>query len=84
MSVNGEQQNHVTLAHLVLFKTILEDVLDHEAASLAQGNLVPHTLQSLIDVRHDLRRRLGPTQLEQLLPDMARVAVDDSVGDSSK
>lgn len=71
-------------AHLVLFETVLEDILDYQAARLAQGNLVPHTLQSLIDVRHDLGRRLGPTQLEQLLPDVARVAVNDSVGNSSK
>lgn len=40
---------------LVLLETILEDILDDETASLAQGHLVPHTAKSLVDVLHDLR-----------------------------
>ena len=41
---------------------------------------MPHTLQSIVDILHDLRRGLGPSKFKQLLPDVASVAVDDSLG----
>lgn len=69
---------------LVLFQTILEDVLDNETARLAQSDLVPHALQSLVDVLHDLGRRVRPAKFEQLLPDMACIAMDDSLGDPTE
>lgn len=41
-------------AHLVFLKTVLKDVLNYEATSFTQSNLVPHTLQSFVDKLHDL------------------------------
>jgi hypothetical protein len=70
--------------HFVLLQAVLENVLHHKATSLAQGNLMPHASKSLIDKFHDLRRRLGPTQLEELLPDMAGVAVNNRLGDAAE
>lgn len=67
----------------VLIETVLEDVLDDKTASLTQRDLVPHPAKSLVDVSHDLRRRTTPTELEKLLPNMACVAVDDSLGDAT-
>ena len=69
---------------LVLLKAVLKDILDNQAASLAERNFVPHALERLIDVSHDLRRRLRPSQLEQLLPNMACVAVNNSLRDATE
>lgn len=69
---------------LVLFKTVFEDVLYDQASSLAQSNLMPHAAQSLVDILHDLRRRVTPAQLEQLLPDVACIAVDNGLWDTTK
>ena len=71
-------------AYLVLFETVLEDILNDQATSLAKSNLVPHATESLIDIFHDLRRGLSPTKLEKLLPDMTSVAMDDSLRDTTK
>jgi hypothetical protein len=70
--------------YLVLFQTVLKDVLDNETARLAQSNLVPHALQSLVDVLHDLWRRVRPAKFEELLPDMAGIAMDDSLGNPAE
>lgn len=77
-------ENLVDAGTLVVLKTVLEDVLDNKAASLAQSNLMPHAAQSLVDVLHDLRRRAAPTQFEQLLPNVASVAVDDGLGNAKQ
>ena len=69
---------------LLFFNTVLEDVLNNETASLTKGDLVPHTAKSLVDLEHDLRRFATPAKLEQLLPDMACIAMNDSVWDASK
>jgi hypothetical protein len=71
-------------ACLVLFETVLKDILNDQATSLAKSNLVPHTTESLIDIFHDLRRRLSPTKLEKLLPDVTSVAMDDGLRDTTK
>lgn len=68
----------------VFFQTILEDVLDNKTTGLAQGNLMPHAAESLIDVLHDLRRRIAPAKLKQFLPDVASVAVDDRLRDTTE
>lgn len=67
------------LTYLVLFQTVLEDVLDDKAAGLAQSNLMPHASKCFVDIAHDLRRRVAPAQLEQLLPNMAGIPVDHSL-----
>lgn len=41
---------------------------------------MPHATQGFVDILHDLRRRFGPSQLKQLLPDMASVAVNNCLG----
>lgn len=45
---------------------------------------MPHAAESLIDIAHDLGRRITPAKLEQLLPDMASVSVNDSLWNTSK
>jgi len=45
---------------------------------------MPHTSQSFIDVLHDLWRRVTPAKLKQLLPDVASVAMDDCLRNTSK
>ena len=69
---------------LLLFNAVLEDVLNNETAGLAKSNLMPHATKSLVDLEHDLRRFATPAELEQLLPDMTSIAVDDSIWDASK
>ena len=74
----------VWVTHLVFFEAVLEDILDNQTSGLAKGNLMPHTTESFIDIFHDLRRRVTPTELEQFLPHMASVAMDDSLWDATK
>ncbi len=45
---------------------------------------MPHAAQRLVDVLHNLRRRLGPPELEQLLPNVTGVPVDDRLRDPSE
>jgi len=71
-------------SYLVLLEAVLKDVLNDQAAGLTKSNLVPHTMKSIIDVLHDLRRRLSPSELKQLLPDMAGIAVDDGLRNTAK
>ena len=70
--------------YLVLLKAILEDVLDNQAAGLAESDFVPHSSKSLVDITHDLWGRVAPAELKELLPDMTRVAVDHGLGDTTK
>ena len=42
------------LAYLILFEAVLEDVLHNKTASLSQSDFVPHSVQSLVDILHDL------------------------------
>lgn len=55
-SVIPESPQQCALSYLVLLQAILEDILYNQAASLAQGNLVPHAAQSLVHILHYLRR----------------------------
>jgi hypothetical protein len=63
--------------NLVIFKAILEDILDNQASRLTEGHFMPHALERLIHILHDLRGRLRPAELEQLLPDVTCVTVDN-------
>jgi hypothetical protein len=74
----------VALSYLILLEAVLEDILHYQATCLAQRNLVPHPSESLIDVAHNLWWGVAPTKLEQLLPDVTSVAVDDSLWDTTK
>lgn len=69
---------------LLFLDAVLEDVLNDQTASLTESNLMPHALESFVDLEHDLRRFTRPAKLEQLLPDMACIAVDDSIRDASE
>jgi hypothetical protein len=71
-------------ACLVLLETVLEDVLDDQASGLTQGNLVPHTAESFIDILHDLGRGRRPSELEKFLPHMAGIAMDHSLGNPTQ
>ncbi len=71
-------------AYLVFFEAVLEDVLHHEAPRLAESDLMPHSPQSFVHIFHDLGGRVAPAEFEELLPHMASIAVDDSLGDASK
>lgn len=69
---------------LLFFNAVLKDVLDDKTAGLTKGNLMPHATKGLIDFDHDLRRLASPAKLEQLLPNMASITVDNGVRDASK
>lgn len=45
---------------------------------------MPHTTERLVDELHDLRGTLSPSELEELLPDMTGISVDDSLGDAAE
>lgn len=72
------------MTDLVFFQAVFKDILDNKTASFTQSNLMPHTAESIIDILHDLGRSLSPPQLEQFLPDVAGVSVDDCLGYASK
>lgn len=69
---------------LVFLEAVLEDVLDDKTASLAESHLVPHTAKSFVDILHDLWWRVAPAELEQLLPNVTGVAVNDSLWDAAQ
>jgi hypothetical protein len=71
-------------AYLVFLETVLEYVLHNETASFAQSDFMPHATESFIDVAHDLRWRVAPAKLKQLLPDVASIAMDDSLRDATE
>lgn len=45
---------------------------------------MPHASKSLVDLGHDLRWLATPSKLEQFLPDMASISMDDSVRNPSE
>ena len=69
---------------LFFLNAVLEDVLNHQATCLTKGHLVPHTSKCIVDFCHDLRWLFTPSKLEELLPDMTGISMDDSVWDSSE
>jgi len=77
-------KNLVDTGTLVILEAVLEDVLNNKTASLAEGNLVPHAAESLIDILHDLGRGVAPAELEQLLPNVASIAVNNRLRDAAQ
>ena len=71
-------------AYLLVFDAVLEDILNNEATGLAKGYFMPHSMKCFVDLEHDLRRLTGPAQLKQLLPDVTRIAMDDSVRNTTE
>lgn len=69
---------------LVFFQAVLEDVLHDKTPSLPEGDFMPHALQSLVDVSHDLWWRIAPAELEQLLPYVACIAMNNCLGDAAE
>lgn len=45
---------------------------------------MPHTTQGFVDELHDLGRSLTPPQLEQFLPDVAGISMNDRLGNTTK
>jgi len=45
---------------------------------------MPHAAKGFVDILHDLRRRVTPAKLKQLLPDVASVSMNDSLRDTAK
>ena len=72
------------ISYLVFLETVLEYILDDQTAGLTESNLMPHAAESLVDIAHDLRRRVTPTKFEELLPDVASISVNDRLRDTSK
>jgi len=70
--------------YLVFLEAVFKDVLNDQATSLAQSDLVPHSAKGLVDILHDLRWRLSPAKLKQLLPDMASVTMDYGLWNTTK
>lgn len=79
-TVSSLDSRYCSLAYLFLFEAVFEDVLDDQTSSLSQSYLVPHAAERFIHPSHDLRGLAIPTQLKQFLPYMARVAMNDSLG----
>ncbi len=76
--------NEIVGTCLFLLNTVLENVLNHQAACFAQCDLMPHTAKSLVDLEHDLRWLPAPAQLKEFLPDMTSIAMDDCFWDTTK
>jgi hypothetical protein len=72
------------VAYLVFLETVFKHVLNNKTTSLTQCNLMPHAAKGFIDILHDLGRRLGPTEFEELLPDMAGITVNDCLRNSTE
>lgn len=64
------------VSYLFFLHAILKYVLHNQTTGLAQSNFVPHPTQGFVDFSHDLWRFTTPTKLEQLLPDMACIAMN--------
>ena len=77
-------KNLIDAGALVFIKTVLKDVLNDKAAGLSERDFMPHATQSLVDIFHDEGRSSTPAKLKQLLPDMARVAVDDRLRNAAQ
>jgi hypothetical protein len=45
---------------------------------------MPHATESLVDVAHDLRGRVAPAKLEELLPHVTRITMDDGLRDTAE
>jgi hypothetical protein len=84
MFVNWHSNGGTENTHLVFLKTVLKYILNNQAASLTKSNFMPHAAKSFVNILHDLRRRLGPAKLKQLLPDMASIAVNNSLWNTAK
>ncbi len=69
---------------LLLLDAVLKDVLNNQTASLTKSNLMPHAAKSLVDLQHDLRGFTTPTKLEQLLPDVTSIAMNDRIWNAAK
>lgn len=82
--VSFAEVKRTRLMYLVVLHTVLEDVLDNQAARLTKGDLVPHAAKCFIHITHDLRGLINPAKLEQLLPDVTSVAMDDSFRDAAQ
>ena len=65
------------ITYLIFFWLILKDVLDDQTSSFPKCHVRPHAFQCRVDVFHDLRRIVVPSELEKFLPDMAGIAVND-------
>lgn len=75
-------QNFVDARALVILITVLEDVLDDETTSLTDGYLRPLTNKCSIDSAHDHWWGTLPSELEELLPDVASIAMNNGVPDT--
>lgn len=71
-------------SNLVVFEAVLEDILYDQASCLTKSHLMPHALERLVHILHDLRRGLCPAKLEQLLPDVACITVDHCLRDATE
>lgn len=79
-----EASSRQKCTHLVLLQAVLKDILNNQATSLSQGNLMPHPTESFIDKLHDLGRTLSPPQFKQLLPDVTGISMNDCLRDAAK
>ena len=62
--------------YLLIFDTVLKDILNYQAPCFSKSNFMPHPSQSFVNFGHDLWGFATPTQFEELLPDMACVSMD--------
>lgn len=48
-------KRNLDVSYLVFLEAILEDILHNQTASLAEGNFMPHSSESLVHKFHNLR-----------------------------
>ena len=70
--------------YFFVLDAVFEDVLDNETSGFAQSHLMPHAMESVVNLGHDLRRFTAPAKFEELLPHMAGITVDDSLRNTTK
>lgn len=77
-------QNLVDARTLVILVAVLEDVLHNKTAGFADCNLSPLANKSSVDCSHDHRWWSLPAELEQLLPNVASISMNNGVADAGQ
>lgn len=72
------------VSYLFFLDAVFEDILHHQAPCFTQCNFVPHPLQRLIHLGHDLGRLATPSKLEELLPNVAGIPMNNRLWDSAE
>ena len=67
-----------------MFRTVLKDILNDQGTRLVHSYTGPSACDRTVDIGHDRRGSVGPTDFKDLLPDMTSVPMDNRLSDTSK